>query len=506
MSWVVKDLELNANSIHYLVDLDANKYIDIIYSNDGKLNVALQSFHSNSVVFESSALDIPGLNVNDIVKVYATSLNADEFNDLVIITQTNIICYEATSLTSYKESSSKPKIDITSKDKVVVRDINYDGVSEIFLISNSKLKIYTSDPNTPLGNYNIVELDNVVDILFIDSNGDCKTDLFVQTDSGYTIYQLNPEATKSNAPTFDQIYSEIGKSTTKICNLIGIADFDRNGSLDVLYDDCNSLMVLKNTMQGSTTCLLEDEVLGASFTSQSVTVDGYLIDKSNTFCFGDYNSDSFIDIFYLYNKQIYMLENLTNFKFKQTKLENSFDQFSCFDYNHNGFFNLLVTSSGKLQVLQDSKQVHNYFLKLSGLIDCPSCPSLPPFTFSNFKFYMSDEYGNKHGMAISHSNIHLSLPYEWIGLGSITNYIPQLSMANLQVQTIDGIIPNSHLYFFNSQILLYMKMGDAFIVIAVLIASTVLLMGLIIYLQLKENKEDDRLRMTSANRVLLRGL
>ena len=252
-----------------------------------------------------------------------------------------------------------------------------------------------------------------------------------------------------------------------------------------------------------------------SFSSKSLQLTGtdVLLKDGKNVCFGDFNSDSYIDIIYLVNNNLYLLENTINsFNHYQLTLDGSVakkvDQFSCFDYNHNGIFNLLTISQGKMYVISNKNmKLSNYFLKLSGLIDCGGCNDmLPPATWANFKFYVSDEYGVNHGIAIGHSNIHLSLPYEWIGLGSITNYIPELSMTNYQTTTQNGIIPNSHLYFFNSQILLYLKMGDAYIVIAVLVASSLIIIGLIIWLHHRENREDMRSRMMSANRVLLRGL
>eukprot|EP00835_Amoeboradix_gromovi_P003255 NODE_208_length_14728_cov_0.400164.p2 type:complete len:502 gc:universal NODE_208_length_14728_cov_0.400164:2301-796(-) len=500
--WTVTDLFLKANKIQFLSDIDGNKYIDMLVSVDDKLYASYQVSDGNTVSFQSVDLNI---STKGVTKLYATSINSDGYTDIVTISPGNIVFYKGEPDSAF----SNIKSIATTSDKVTLRDINYDGIADLFIIDSGKLSVFVSKSNGQ-NSPDYVEMSleiNVKSILFFDADGDCITDLFLMdANNQYTIYSIKHD----QGITFSDTFAEISRSTVdNICEIIGISDFDRNGSLDILYHDCTNLKLLKNDLPDSTTCQLGT----ASFTPTSLTITGTesLLKDGNNICFGDFNSDSFIDIFYLNRNVIYVLENKSNLKFNHYKIEldgsKTIDQFSCFDYNHNGFFNLLAVSSTEMYVLQNKVNGHNYFLKLSALIDCEDCGDrLPPSRDANFKFYLSDEYGNPHGMALSHSNVHLSLPYEWIGLGSITNYIPQLSITTYESITQDGIIPNSHLYFFSNQILLYMKMGDAFTVIAVLVASSVILIGVVIWMQRKENKYDLKVRMESTNRVLLRGL
>ena len=505
--WAATDLQLSADKIQFLADFDGNKYIDLLVSRGDDLYAFTQFSSNNKVTFQSSKLD---MSIKDVVKIYVTSLNADGYPDMALISPKTIQFYKGQEGNKYSQFDGKSLT--TSSSNVYIRDINYDGISDILVINDSSIDIYISKKEATTPDYNKVTLDvKAKTILFLDADGDCITDLLVMdTSSNYIVYSIN-HGNSFTASQFSDVYTQIYKSSVpSFCGFIGVGDFDRNGSLDILYDDCTKLQLLKNGIGDSTTCGKQTP----SFTTTSIKIQGTdsTLKQSNQVCFGDLNSDSFLDIIYLgTNNKLYSLTNLKGLVFNHEQLTLDSDrliqQFSCFDYNHNGFFNLAVVSSNQLFVLQNQDQNHNYFLKLSGLIDCNDCAvDLPPATHSNFKFYLSDEYGDKHGMALSHSNIHLSLSYQWIGLGSITNYIPTLSMATFKIISQDGIIPNSHLYFFNDAIQLYMKMGDAFIVIAVLVASSVILLGLIIWLHRRETREDIRLTMMSANRVLLRGL
>eukprot|EP00834_Sanchytrium_tribonematis_P000173 NODE_4_length_77007_cov_1.156642.p13 type:complete len:519 gc:universal NODE_4_length_77007_cov_1.156642:55887-54331(-) len=518
MTWSVNDLSLNADKIVFIADLNGDKYVDIlIRDSNNKLQAIYQKEQtSNTVNFESIDTKI---DLTDIDKLYATSINSDEHVDIVTVGKSKLTFYEGSSENNY---SSTYSIDRSSDSNVLLWDLNFDGIIDVIEISAGKTTIYLSNPIEKNLNYKILKLEisiSAQNVFVFDVNGDCISDLFLIDSTGkYEVYSFNyqNDLGSSKELLISSILKKIDSgSITNFNSLIGVGDFDRNGSMDILYNDGSSLKLLKNTLIETTSC--EGTFDGNYFKSSDIAITGDNTELANlksneNICIGDYNLDSFLDIVYLSGSKIYILENQgTSLSFKNINVEletpKSISQLSCFDYKHNGFFNLITIAEGSISVLENKKQVQNYFLKLSGLVDCDNCPDkLPPSTRLNWKFYLSDEYGNKHSISLGHSNVQVGLNYNWIGLGSNTNYISQLYIGTHEIIPVEGITPNSHLFYFSSQILLYMKMNDAFIVIAVLIASSIIGLATIWWLHNREKREDLRIRMASTNRVLLRGL
>ena len=222
-SWAVIDINSAADSIQYLSDLDSNKYVDVLVQKDNSLFAIYQLVSGNIVSFQSTDLKIP---MNGITRVYVTSLNADEYPDIVTISSTAIQLFKGAANSAYNSFKSIT----TTSDKVIVRDINFDGVSDIFIINSNTLDMYISDPNDINKDYNHISYNgNVKSIVFFDADGDCITDLLILTnDNKYNIYAINHDKT-ATAKQFSDIFTSFYTSTFKsICEVIGVADFDRN--------------------------------------------------------------------------------------------------------------------------------------------------------------------------------------------------------------------------------------------------------------------------------------
>jgi RHS repeat-associated protein len=222
------------------------------FNGDGKLDILVRSditsAKTNNVYpltlytgdgtgnFTQAPINITGIDSTSSFtngfQVAAADFNGDGKTELVFNLYDRLSVYSYTNSGNWSEVYSDSSDFYARRYNFTVGDLNNDGNLDIITDSNGSIDLLLGQNNNnfqlqSFGQRNIYKVANTLKI--VDANGDLRPDLVVvNADNSFETYSLDNNGTL--------LQSEVPIQIRNAGRYLGMADLDRNGSLDLLFD------------------------------------------------------------------------------------------------------------------------------------------------------------------------------------------------------------------------------------------------------------------------------
>jgi len=228
-----------------------------------------------------------------------SDFDGDGFNDFLIMNPSNnsweMFSFTESTINSDLRGNHRTGTISSWGDKVYIADFNGDGKSDVWVFSNSGLKIYTLDGNyfTQIGD-EVTSITSQNNFNQGDFNGDGKTDLFVYDDAIWKMYL-------STGTGFDFRYIDVKLFNLKN-NVVYARDFNGDGRTDLLA-------LGKDSYNNPWQHYLMANLNGNDF-SNEIHYDVNL-NKDYSYILGDFNGNGKADVLATNTTTGYYLANTT---------------------------------------------------------------------------------------------------------------------------------------------------------------------------------------------------
>lgn len=218
-------IELAINSKVLAIDIiNTNSIKDHVYYSDGSLVIAYDNFDK----FQS----LPVSGIVESIEIY--DLNNEGNKEIICkINDNNSYFIQVFEI---KDKQLKPKninLPATKFSKVIINDIDLDDDKDILIFNEYNAKIYMNNNDEFVLSENEIFYLKLNKLYINDYNYDGYSDILIQEDKQISLISNLSGVFQKDTIVFDRGY-----------DLVGLRDFDLNGSSDMMLVDSNNVLYL----------------------------------------------------------------------------------------------------------------------------------------------------------------------------------------------------------------------------------------------------------------------